>query len=459
MVIAATKVKQKVKTAPLQNQKNRLAIVVSKGTIDMLYPAFVLATTAPTMGMEVDLYFTFWGLRTLTKKGVKSAKIASVGNPGLPMPNIFGMLPGMTSLASGMMKKKIEKYWPTIPEMIKMIDTLIASGHAYESGGDVYFSIKSFPGYGSLSRHDVADLRSGERVEVDERKHDPLDFALWKAAKPDEPFWQSPWGEGRPGWHIECSAMARVYLGDEFDIHGGGSDLIFPHHENEIAQSEAATGERFAKYWVHNGMLNLGGEKMAKSTGHAVTLRNALDKWDPVAVRLFYLRTHYRKPLEYSESALRDAEASLARLRGFRRRVSGPVEDVPSPEVLDRFRDAMDDDLDVARALAVLFDAVREGNSLLDAGSTAGAILGAFDEIMAVLGLAVPVELEADDGSIAEFAATLGIADGGMEAILELRANARAAEDWATADKIRDGLSELKITIEDTADGARWHRD
>ena len=201
-----------------------------------------------------------------------------------------------------------------IEEMIQMIAALIDSNHAYESDGDVYFVVRSFPEYGKLSRQNVSDLRSGERVEIDDRKHDPLDFALWKAGKPGEPSWESPWGAGRPGWHIECSVMAREYLGDGFDIHCGGTDLIFPHHENEIAQSEAATGKTFARYWMHNGMLNLSGEKMAKSTGHVVTLQGALDEWDPVAVRLFYLRTHYRKPLDYSEAALGDAEASLGRL-------------------------------------------------------------------------------------------------------------------------------------------------
>jgi len=346
-----------------------------------------------------------------------------------------------------------------IEEMIAMIEVLIATDHAYESEGDVYFAVRSFPEYGKLSRHDVSDLRAGERVDIDERKRDPLDFALWKAAKPGEPHWPSPWGEGRPGWHIECSVMAREYLGDAFDIHCGGTDLIFPHHENEIAQSEAATGKTFARYWMHNGMLNLSGEKMAKSTGHVVTLAGALDTWDPIAVRLFYLRTHYRKPLDYSESALADAEASLTRLRTFRRRVASPIEDPPRADILDQFKTAMDDDLDVARALAVLFDGVREGNSGLDAGEDVSGLVAAFDEIMGVLGLTVPETLEAGDGSVAAFAATLGVDEGGMDALLALRAKARAEKDWATADAIRDGLAELRITIEDTADGARWHRD
>lgn len=345
-----------------------------------------------------------------------------------------------------------------ISEMIESIETLIDSGHAYAVEGDVYFAVRSFPEYGKLSGQDVADLRSGERVAIDDRKRDPLDFALWKAAKPGEPHWPSPWGEGRPGWHIECSVMAREYLGDTFDIHGGGSDLIFPHHENEIAQSEAGTGKTFANYWMHNGMLNLSGEKMAKSTGHVVTLAGALDMWDSVAVRLFYLRTHYRKPLEYSESALVDAEASLARLRAFRRRVGDSVQGPAREETLEQFKRAMDDDLDVSGALAVLFDTVREGNSELDAGVDVSDLAAAFDEITGVLGLEMAETGAADIGSVAVLAATFGIEDGDMDSLLELRARARADNDWSTADAIRDGLADLSITIEDTADGARWHR-
>jgi len=346
-----------------------------------------------------------------------------------------------------------------IEEMIDAIEMLIASDHAYAAEGDVYFAVRSYPEYGKLSGQDVADLRSGERVAIDDRKHDPLDFALWKSAKPGEPSWPSPWGEGRPGWHIECSVMAHEYLGDTFDIHGGGSDLIFPHHENEIAQSEAGTGTTFANYWMHNGMLNLRGEKMAKSTGHVVTLAGALDVWDPVAVRLFYLRTHYRKPLEYSESALVDAEASLARLRAFRRRVDDSVESPARAETVERFKAAMDDDLDVSGALAVLFDTVREGNSQIDAGADVSDLAAAFDEITGVLGLVIAETGEADTVSVVALAARFGIEDGGVDSLVELRTRARADNDWSTADAIRDGLGDLGITIEDTADGARWHRN
>jgi cysteinyl-tRNA synthetase len=333
---------------------------------------------------------------------------------------------------------------------------LIEHGNAYESSGDVYFSVRSFDRYGTLSRHSVDDLRSGARVDPDERKRDPLDFALWKASKPGEPTWESPWGPGRPGWHIECSAMATRYLGQPLDIHAGGTDLIFPHHENEIAQSEAAADAPFSRYWMHNGMLNLAGEKMAKSTGHVVTLLEALQRWDPLAVRLFYLRTHYRKPLDFSEEALDDAEASLGRLRAFRRRIEGPVEEAPSSEVLDAFRSAMDDDLDVAGALGVLFDMVRSANAAIDAGERPEAAVAAYDEIMEVLGLTMADDEEAVD--VGQLAAALGVSATGVEDLLDIRNRARADRDWATADAIRDGLAAIGITIEDTPDGTRWHR-
>ena len=278
-----------------------------------------------------------------------------------------------------------------IKEMIAMIEQLIARGHAYEASGDVYFAVREFPGYGKLSGRDVDELLSGARIAVDERKRDPLDFAVWKAAKPGEPSWPSPWGEGRPGWHIECSAMSHAYLGESFDIHGGGNDLIFPHHENEIAQAEAALGiEPFARFWMHNGMMTLTGEKMSKSTGHIVDLIDAVERYPGLAVRLFYLRTHYRKPLDFSSEALDDAAASLERLWSFRRRHSGPVEDSPESGVVEAFGAAMNNDFDVAGALGVLFDAVREGNRRADQGAEAGPWVAAYDEIVEVLGLAEP---------------------------------------------------------------------
>ncbi|MCP3973057.1 MAG: cysteine--tRNA ligase [bacterium] len=351
-----------------------------------------------------------------------------------------------------------------IAQMITMIEQLIAGGHAYEAGGDVYFSVRGFPDYGKLSGRDVDELQSGARIAVGDLKRDPLDFALWKGAKPGEPSWPSPWGEGRPGWHIECSAMAHEYLGTSFDIHGGGNDLIFPHHENEIAQAEAALGiEPFARYWMHNGMMTLTGEKMSKSTGHIIDLLDAVEKYPGLAVRLFYLRTHYRKPLDFSEDALADASASLDRLWSFRRRRPGPVEDVPAEDVMTSFRKVMENDVDVAGAMGVLFDAVREGNRRLDAGESADAWIAAYDEIVDVLGLAEPARgLEDIADSLGELAARFEV--GGVtaaalvDALVERRNQARAAKDWAIGDTIRDELGALGVVVEDGADGSAWHR-
>jgi cysteinyl-tRNA synthetase len=352
-----------------------------------------------------------------------------------------------------------------ISEMIAMVERLIESGHAYESGGDVYFVVRSFPGYGKLSGRNIDELQSGARVDPDERKRDPLDFAVWKASKPGEPSWESPWGPGRPGWHIECSAMAEKYLGFGFDIHGGGTDLIFPHHENEITQAEAAADAApFTRYWMHNGMLTLTGEKMAKSTGHVIDLLDAVEQYPPLAVRLFYLRTHYRKPLDFSEDAIEDAVSSLERLWTFRRRLAGPVEAEAEPSVMTAFRSAMDADFDNAGALGVLFDAVREGNRRFDAGEDAEAWIAAYDEITRVFGLGEPI---ADLSDIYEALEALandvgapGAPLGGdiIDALLVRRTQARSDRDWATADAIRDRLGVLGIVIEDTADGVRWHR-
>ncbi|MCZ6457515.1 MAG: cysteine--tRNA ligase, partial [Actinobacteria bacterium] len=270
-----------------------------------------------------------------------------------------------------------------IDEIINLTAVLIDRGLAYASDGDVYFSVRALESYGKLSGRDPDDLRSGYRIEIDESKEDPLDFALWKSAKPGEPWWESPWGPGRPGWHIECSAMAEKYLGLDFDIHGGGSDLIFPHHENEIAQSEGGSGTTFARYWLHNGMVNLGGEKMAKSTGLVVDLASIIESHGGRALRMLYLRAHYRSPIEYSDVLLSEAAESLERLDRFRKRATSGV---PDEIVLDRFREAMDDDFGTPQAISLLFDLVRDGNRLLDEGGEASAVAGAVETIVTVLG-------------------------------------------------------------------------
>ncbi len=352
-----------------------------------------------------------------------------------------------------------------VPEMIELIEELIKGEHAYPTeSGDVYFAVRSFPGYGALSGRKIDDLVSGARIEPGEEKRDPLDFALWKAAKPGEPSWGSPWGHGRPGWHIECSAMARKYLGDGFDIHGGGTDLMFPHHENEVAQAEAAHGSRFVRYWLHNGMINLKGEKMAKSTGLVVDLLSALEKYPPSAMRLFYLRTHYRKPVDFTDEALEDATASIERLWAFRRRLGAPLEADPLPEAMERFQKFMDDDFDTAGALAVVFNLVREGNSRLDEGEEVDALAAAYDEIIGVLGL---IEPQAELGDVADelgdLAGRFGLESGGrpellVDRLIGLREEARRQQDWARSDEIRDALLALGIVMEDAVGGTRWHR-
>ncbi len=332
-----------------------------------------------------------------------------------------------------------------IPEMLDLISQLIDRGLAYVRDGDVWFSVRSLEGYGRLSGRRPEELRSGYRIEVDESKDDPLDFALWKSAKPGEPTWDSPWGPGRPGWHIECSAMAAKYLGNDFDIHGGGLDLIFPHHENEVAQSEGASGETFARYWLHNGMVNLGGEKMSKSTGRIVDLEEILDTHGGRALRMLYARAHYRSPIEFSVELLAEATESLDRLDRFRERLE-PGD--PDQGALDRFIEAMDDDFGTPQAVSLLFDLIRGGNRLVDEGGNARGVAGAVEEIVSVLGL--------DD---AEAAPTNGVlSEAEIGDMVDARNEARATRNFAEADRIRDELAAVGVIIEDGPDGTRWLR-
>lgn len=345
-----------------------------------------------------------------------------------------------------------------ISEIIDLIAALIDRGLGYARNGDVYFSVSAFESYGKLSGMKPEELRSGYRIEVAESKDDPLDFAMWKGAKPGEPSWESPWGPGRPGWHIECSAMAERYLGVGFDIHGGGSDLIFPHHENEIAQSEGARGGTFARYWLHNGMVNLAGEKMSKSTGQLVDLASILSTRGGQALRLLFLRAHYRSPIEYSEALLADAEEALARLSRFRERVSPGSAD---PDALERFREVMDDDFSTPEAVSLLFDLVREGNRVADSGEDASGLAGAVEEITAVLGIddALPAPDEVPDVSlIAERFGVIATGAGAIEGLIETRRTARAERRFDDADAIRSALEEAGVVLEDGPDGTRWIR-
>ncbi len=374
----------------------------------------------------------------------------------------------------------------TIPEMIEMTERLIEREHAYVVGGDVYFSVRSFAGYGRLSGRDIEEVRSGARVDVDERKSDPLDFALWKAAKPGEPHWPSPWGEGRPGWHLECSVMSEKELGVSFDIHGGASDLIFPHHENEIAQSEAATGQPFARYWLHGGLLQVNAEKMSKSLGNFMLLRDVLDRYPAPVVRLLMLQTHYRSPLDFSLDRLDEARAAYERIETLIRNIRWTRGTTPTMEgrseeererltaaisgAQDSFVAEMDDDFNTAGALGALFELVRAANTFMTASDSALATadLVALSDVEDVLveslgALGVEIGGARQQGyppEVVELARELAgyrgdDPAGAVDALLAARAVARTERNWAAADAVRDGLARFGISVEDTAQGAR----
>lgn len=344
-----------------------------------------------------------------------------------------------------------------IPQIIAMIETLIEKGHAYQgSSGDVYYDVSSFPAYGKLSGRKVEDLRAGERVAVDDSKKDPLDFVLWKPAKADEPFWESPWGNGRPGWHIECSAMSTHILGNNFDIHGGGHDLQFPHHENEIAQSEACTGEHFANLWMHNGFIRINDEKMSKSLNNFFTIRDVLEKYPAEAIRYFLLSSHYRSPLNYSTESLDGAITGLDRLYNTLRGLPEAEAERWSAHE-DKFYAAMDDDFNTPEALASLFDLARVVNKLNQTkGPEAAAPLGAL--LKKLCGLLGIVQLDPDEWLQQD-------SDGGgldvesIEAKIQARIQAKADKDWAKADSIRDELKAAGITLEDQGAETTWRRD
>lgn len=344
-----------------------------------------------------------------------------------------------------------------VDKMVEIIADLVDREMAYTTDSGVYFDVDRLDDYGALVGRSVEDLRegAGARVEVDDDKNDPLDFALWKAAKPGEPTWDSPWGPGRPGWHIECVAMSLHLLGDGFDIHGGGDDLVFPHHENERAEA-LGCGRAFARHWVHNAMVQVDGEKMSKSLGNFTTLDDLLNTWDPRALRLLVLQTHYRRTMEVGSTTLDQSAAALARLDKFADRMAGSdlPEAEPDADVVTRFRTAMDDDLGSPQALAVIFDAVRDANRALDAedDSTAAELHAAAIELAGVLGLelgsaAAPARDAQDDAEAAE-----------IDDLVDQRLAAKAAKNYGKADRIRDKLTARGIILEDSARGTSWHR-
>jgi cysteinyl-tRNA synthetase len=348
-----------------------------------------------------------------------------------------------------------------IGEMLTLISTLVEKGHAYAAGGDVYFDVRSKADYGKLSGRRVDDMREGYRIEPGEAKRDPLDFALWKGTKPGEPAWESPWGPGRPGWHIECSAMAMKYLGETFDIHGGGQDLIFPHHENEIAQSEAATGKPLANFWCENGMVNLGGEKMSKSTGNLFFIEDIAAQVDPEVVRYYLLSTHYRSPIDFTMERLREAAIAYQRLRlpleragvwtgsdgGRDSRPAGGALGEAVAEARRLFTESMDDDFNTAKAIGHLFDLAREANRALDEGAGGDARLGAVAlfELGQVLGLF----WKAPAGEQWE---------PEVVALVEARESARKSKEWGKADELRAALLERGVLVEDSASGPKLKR-
>lgn len=335
-----------------------------------------------------------------------------------------------------------------IPRIIDAIAGLIDRGHAYPAAGDVYFRVTSKDDYGKLSHRTLDSMIAGARIQVDENKEHPMDFVLWKGAKPGEPSWESPWGPGRPGWHIECTAMSLEYLGEQLDIHGGGQDLVFPHHENEIAQSECYTGAKpFSRYWMHNGLLQLGSDKMSKSLGNLVSVVEALERYSPDAMRLYFLSSHYRSPLAYSDEGAAAIERSLDRIRYALTPSNGAGPQVDPSSHAARFATAMDDDLNTPQAVAALFDLARDINRGRDAGQSVDEGQATLRELGGVLGLTFAERAS----SATELAAAPFI-----DLLVSVRSELRAARQFALADQIRDSLAEQGVALEDSAQGTQW---
>ncbi|MEW6374212.1 MAG: cysteine--tRNA ligase [Thermodesulfobacteriota bacterium] len=401
----------------------------------------------------------------------------------------------------GLEKPSVEpKATAHLPEMIQLISTLIEKGFAYESGGDVFFAVERFKDYGKLSKRNLEELQAGVRIEIDEKKKNPLDFALWKRSKPGEPYWESPWGKGRPGWHIECSVMSQKYLGETFDIHGGGKDLIFPHHENEIAQSEAATGKPFVRYWIHNGFVNINKEKMSKSIGNILTVKEILKNWYPEVIRLFLLSQHYRSPVDFSEDSLIEAKTGLDRFYTTLKATKDEITEVPYPLMREglprgvmkptpqgeggggrssipneccqainsfpsRFEEAMDDDFNTAQTIGYCYDLLRHMNSLLDISKgrpteeIVSLLKKGFDHLVN-MGEVFGLFREDPETYLArrrkEGLKKLNLSEEEILRSIEERNVARKEKNWKKADEIRNDLLSKGITLEDTLSGTNW---
>ncbi len=356
-----------------------------------------------------------------------------------------------------------------IDEMIALVDTLLAKGHAYVSDGDVYFSVDSFKSYGQLSKRSLDEMLAGARVDVNERKQNPLDFALWKASKAGEPSWDAPFGSGRPGWHIECSVMSTKYLGNPFDIHGGGKDLVFPHHENERAQTEAATGRHFVNYWIHNGFVNVEKEKMSKSIGNILLIKEFLKEYHPDTLRLFFLGTHYRNPVDYTTQSVEDTQSALRRLYATKERISEiqgleGVASQPFAEadtLVDRFHEAMDDDFNTALALSYLFEMSKTLNRLMDEPDESVKPLvtytnGCFTSLASVLGLLSGDPKDLDSREKGRHLARVGLDEGTVKRLIAERGQARKERNFQRADEVRDLLLGKGILLLDTPKGTEW---
>ncbi len=357
-----------------------------------------------------------------------------------------------------------------IDEMIGLVEALLSKGHAYKSEGDVYFSVESYKKYGQLSKRPLEEMEAGARVDINEKKQNPLDFALWKASKPDEPSWETPFGPGRPGWHIECSAMSSKYLGNPFDIHGGGKDLVFPHHENERAQSEAATGVTFVNYWVHNGFVNVEREKMSKSIGNILLIKDFLKQYHPEVLRIFFLGTHYRNPVDYSERSIEDMDSALHRLYYTRERVSGILASQktdhhqahPDAQLLEtKFYEAMDDDFNTALALSYIFELSKILNRIADdRDESALPYLGSTYQLLMNLTETLGILRDGADSFTEQdrvhHLVRVGLEPADVEKAIAERAEARKGKDFKRADEIRDMLSGKGILLLDTAKGTEW---